>query len=78
MAHCFNNFYEKILTIYCVFPSNTLIQDIILVEESCMSMMDTIQPFMETDIKELLKGHLIFSVQLTLCLPGLRKIGFMF
>jgi len=56
MAHCFNNFFcQKILNIHSGFQSSTLSQGKPLVEESCISMMDTFEPFSETDIRQLLK-----------------------
>ena len=56
MAHCFNNFFcQKILNIHSGFQSSTLSQGKPLVEESCISMMDTFEPFTETDIRQLLK-----------------------
>ena len=56
MAHCFNNFFcQKILNIHRGFHSSTLSQDKPLVEESCIAMMDTFEPFTETDIRQLLK-----------------------
>jgi len=51
MAHCYNNFfYQKILNIHSRFHSSTLSQGKPLVEESCISMMDTFEFFTETDI----------------------------
>jgi len=50
MAHYFNNFCQKILNIH----SSTLSYGKPLVEESCISMMDTFEPFTETDIRHLL------------------------
>ena len=47
IAHCFNNFCQKILNIHHAFPSSTLPQCMALIEESCMSMMDTFEPFTE-------------------------------
>jgi len=56
MAHCFNNFFcQKILNIHSGFQSSTLSQGKTLVEESCISVMDTFEPFTETDIRQLLK-----------------------
>jgi len=56
MAHCLNNFFcQNILNIHNGFHCSTLSQDKPLVEESCMSMMDTIEPFTGTDIRQLLK-----------------------
>ena len=52
----YNNFFcQKIINIYDGFPSSTLLQDIRLVEESCMSMLDPFEPFTETDIRQLLE-----------------------
>ena len=51
IAHCFNNF----LNIHSGFRSSTLSQGKPLVDESCISMMDTCKPFTETDIRQLLK-----------------------
>ena len=43
MAHCLNNFFcQNILNIHNGFPASTLSQDVALVEEFCMSMMDTL------------------------------------
>ena len=42
-----------ILTIHDEFPSSTLSQG--MTEESCMPMIDTFNPFTETDIRQLLK-----------------------
>ena len=40
---------------------STLSQDKHLVEESCISMMDTFEPFTETDIRQLQKkSHIAF------------------
>jgi len=56
MAHCLNNFFcQKILGIHSGFHSRTLSQGKSLVEESCMSTMDTFELFTETDIRQLLK-----------------------
>jgi len=56
MTHYFNNnFCQKVLNINSGFHSSTLSQDKPLVEESCMSMMDTFDPFTEIDIGQLLK-----------------------
>ena len=56
MAHSFNNYFgQKILNIYSGFPSSTLSQGKPLVEESYLYMMDTFEPFTETDIRQLLK-----------------------
>jgi len=56
MAHCFNNFFcQNILNIHSGFHSSTLSQGKPLVEESCISVMDTFEPFTETDIRHLLK-----------------------
>jgi len=56
MAHCFNNFFgQKILNIDSGFHSSTVSQVKPLVEEFCISMMDTFDPFTETDIGQLLK-----------------------
>ena len=56
MAHCFNNFCQKILiNVHSGFHFSTLSQGKPLVEESCISMMDTFEPFTETDIRQLLK-----------------------
>jgi len=61
MAHCFNNFFcQKILNIHSGFLSSTLSQGKPLVEESCISMMDTFEPFTETDIRKLLKSSNAF------------------
>ena len=55
MAHCFNNFFcQNILNIHSGFHSNTLSQGKPLVEESCIFIMDTFEPFTEIDIKQLL------------------------
>ena len=54
MVHCFNNFFcQKILNIH---------------DESCISMMDIIEPFTETDIRQLLNrsSYAFGAVQLTL------------
>ena len=53
MAHCFN--IKKILNIHSGFDSRTFSQGKPLVEESCISMMDTFEPFTETDIRQLQK-----------------------
>ena len=54
MAHCFNNlFCQQILNLHSGLQSSPLSQP--LVEESCISMMDTFEPFAETDIRQLLK-----------------------
>ena len=37
------------------FPSSILSQGILLVEESCMSMVDTFEHLEETDVKQLMK-----------------------
>ena len=56
MAHCFNNFfYQTILNIHSGFHFRNLSHGKPLVEESCISMMDTFDPFTETDIRQLLK-----------------------
>ena len=56
MVHCFNNFFcQKILNIHSGFQSSTLSQGNPLVEEFCMSMMDTIEAFTETDMIQLLE-----------------------
>jgi len=56
MAHCFNNFFcTKILNIHSGFHSSNSLQGKPLVEESCISIMDTFEPFTETDIRQLLK-----------------------
>jgi len=56
MANCFNSFFcQKIINIHSGFQSSTLSQDTPLVEESCISMMDTFEPFTETDIRLLLR-----------------------
>ena len=53
MAHCFYNFFcQKILNIHSGFQSSNLLQGKPLVEESCISMMDTFELFTETDIKQ--------------------------
>ena len=72
ITHCFNNFfYQKILNIPNGFLSSALSQGNPLVEEFCMSKMETFEPFTKTDIRPLLKGHPMLSVQLTLCQHGL-------
>ena len=72
MPHCFNTFiYQAILNIHSGFPYSTLSHGKPLVEESCMPMMDTFYPFTETDTRQLLKGHLILSVQLNICVHDL-------
>jgi len=56
MAHCFNNFFrQEKLDVHYGFPSSTLSQGMSLIDESCMSMMDTFEPFTESDIRQLLK-----------------------
>ena len=56
VAHCFNKFFcRRILNIHSGFLSNTLLQGMPLVEESCRSTMDTFEPFTQTDIRQLLK-----------------------
>ena len=56
MTHCFNNFFcQNILNIHSGFQSSTLSQCKPLVEKSCISMMDTFEPFTETDTRQLLK-----------------------
>ena len=55
MAHCFNNFCQKILNIHGGFPSSSLSHGMPLVEESWMSMRDTFKSLTETDIRQLLK-----------------------
>jgi len=56
MAHCFNNFFcQNILNIHSGFHSSTLLPGKLLVEESCISMMDTFEPFTETNTRQLLK-----------------------
>ena len=53
IAHCFNNlFSENIFNIHDGFPSSTLSQGMPLVEESCMSMMNTFEPFTAIDIRQ--------------------------
>ena len=59
------------------FPSSTLSQGKPLVEESCMSMMDTSKPFSLIS-DSCWKAQLMLSVQLTLYLHGLWKIVWMF
>jgi len=57
MAHCFNNFFsQKILSIQGTYHSSTLSQGMPVLEESCMSMMDTFEPFTETDMKQFAKN----------------------
>jgi hypothetical protein len=52
MAHCFNNFFsQNILNIHSVFLSSILSYGKPLVEGSRISMMETFEPFTETDIK---------------------------
>jgi len=56
LAHCFNNFFrQQILNIHSGFHSSTLPLGKPLVEESRISIMDTFEPFTETNIKQLLK-----------------------
>ena len=56
MAHCFHKFFcQNILNTHIGFPPSTLSQGKPLVEESCMSMMDTFEPFTEAGIRQLLK-----------------------
>ena len=56
MAHYCNSFYcQKTLNVHDGFPSSLLLQGKPLVEESCMSMKDTFEPFTETDITQLVK-----------------------
>jgi len=56
MAHCFNNlFCQKIKKRHDGFPFMTLSQGMPLVEESCMSMMNTFEHFAHIDIRQLLK-----------------------
>ena len=43
MAHCFNNFYQKILNTYDGLDSSTSSQGTPLVEESCISTMCTLE-----------------------------------
>ena len=53
MAHCFNNFFcQNILNIHSGFQFSTVSQGKPLVEESCISIMDTCT---ETDVRQLLK-----------------------
>ena len=56
MAHCFNNFFcQNLLNIHIGFHSSTLSQGKPLVEESCISMIDILDPFTEADIRQLPK-----------------------
>ena len=55
MAYCSNKFCQNILIIDNEFHSSTLSQGKSLVEESCISMMDTFEPFTETVIKQFLE-----------------------
>jgi len=53
MALCFNNFFcHKILKVHSGFHFSNLSHDKPLVEEFCISMMDTFEPFTETDIRQ--------------------------
>jgi len=55
MAHYLNEFFcQKKLSIYDGFPSSTLSQGMLLVEASYLTMVDTLEPFTESDMKQLL------------------------
>ena len=55
MVYYFLNYFcRKILTIHSGFPSSTLLQGKALVEESCIPLVDTFEPFTETDIRRFL------------------------
>ena len=55
VAHDFTNFFhEKIMTIHNGFPSTSPSTDILSVEESCTSIMDTFDPDSAREIKQLL------------------------
>jgi len=68
MAHCCNNFCQKILNIQNGFHSSTWSLGNPPEEDSCISMMDTFEPFTKTDIRQLLNksSNVFFAVDLML------------
>ena len=78
MTHCFNFFFcQTIPNIHHGFVSSTLSQGMSFVEESCISMLGTLEPFTETDIRQLLKrsSNAFYAVDpLPTSVHGLREI----